>query len=167
MDVSMIWTSIAVSLMCIGPVAWLFYKGYAMEQKLNNQLKKLEKNNDWNFSQSEINNGNRICAIDYNNKVIAMVRVVRGEAVVKYALLLDVIELNYAAGGINEEDEPCELIILTEHGITPFVFYQPGVDASIKFRELEQYGKRWFNQAQKVAVKVNRVSRPAKMTVAV
>ncbi len=166
MDVPMIWTSIAVSLICIGPVAWLFYKGYAMEQKLRKQLNALEKKNGWTFDQMELN-GQRIVAIDSKALVMALVWLVKNEVDTKHCFLFGLKEIKYATGGVKEEEEPCELVVNTEDNSTRFTFYMPGVDSAIKFRDLELYGKRWYNNAQKVAIHSGKSSKHPRMNVAV
>ncbi len=156
----MIWTSIAVSLLCIGPVAWLFYKGYALENKLKKELKALEQKNGWSFDQTELN-GQRICGIDSKQLVMAMVWLAKNEVKITHTFLFGVKELKYATGGVNEEEEPCELLVKNEDSSSKFVFYQPSIDNALKFRDLELFGKRWFNKAQEVAVKMDKAAKPA------
>lgn len=148
----MIWTGIAVSLICIGPVAWMFYRGYASDNRLKKQLKALAMANHWHFGQAEINGG-RLCAIDRKNAIVALVHDVKGVAKVSYATLNPLVSIRYSAGGINEEEEPCNLIVDNGHSFSTLQFYTPGIDNAIKYRDLEQFGQRWFAEAQKVAVK--------------
>lgn len=156
----MLGVSIALTLLILGPVAWLFYKSYKHEKDLHNKINSLTGLHGWQFDQRELN-GQRLCALDSKNGILAMAHTIKGNITLQVADLRDVKKIHFSIAEDNA-DAPCELVITTPKEVISFMFFKPGVDNVLQKENLQAFGRRWHGHCRKYREKPLPMERQVK-----